>query len=511
MPTGTYRLRVNQIDKSAFTNTNTDETGAMVIWSSKGPSIPVLCQSPSDVITNFGNPSSTYPSVFEALAFTTAAPCYVSSVYGAASVWGGVDVCISGVNAFGTGRNINTFTYGTFPTVSHSFFAASPYVDDLAGQIDFLGGKKFKLTLYKVTSTGNQYINQYTYSLLQEKDGFGASLYIFDVFMNNAYVIPKVNTAFVPTNYGVSGVVTTFTGGTRVAPIASDYLSAWNNFQYSSKYPAKIFMDPAGNSANTINTIIQTYQPYAHGITVTPQGNTAAQAVSYRSGLSLDTSNMSLYTNWSQIQDQFNNSYAWISQIGSIGKRYALCFDAFDAESPAGVNENGHGGQLNDWQVITVDNSYSDLPTGGDLQNLDNAQINPVILDEVYGPIVQGDKTLQVSNSSLSFVGHRRLYNYIINIITKQILRKQEFKINDPNHQLTARTLIDNFLSPIKSRQYLMDYYVICDSTNNTGATLNNRQFICDVYLQVTPNSQFVQLNMIYTPATGSIKASITG
>src|SRR5512147_1315540 len=147
-----YRQRVIQKDKSFFTNATIDETGAMVIASSKGTSTPVKCQSPNDVILHFGNPSSTYPGVFEALAFTKTAPCWVASAIAADALYGGIDVQISGTVGFVTGRDITTFDPTSLPTVSHSLFAASPYADDLAVQVDFISGKKFKATLYQVLS-----------------------------------------------------------------------------------------------------------------------------------------------------------------------------------------------------------------------------------------------------------------------------------------------------------------------------------------------------------------------
>lgn len=507
-----YRQRVIQTDKSFFVNASNDETGGMVVKSRKGSSTPVLCQSERDVLLYFGNPSSTYPNVFEALAFTRIAPCWVTSAIHSDALYGGIDISLSGVTGFGIGRDISTFDFSSYPTLSHVFFASSPYQDDLAVQIAYAGtGKRFKLTLYQVLTTGNSYITEYNYSLDVEKDAFGASLYIFDVFDNNPYLIPKVNTSFVSTGYTVSGVTTYLSGGSRgTDPTTSDYTTAWNNFQYANKYPVKIFMDVEGNSTATINTIIQTYQPYAHGISVIPKGNDAQEAKTYRQSLGLDTSNVSLYTNWARIQDDYNNSSAWISNVGSVGKRFAYMADTYDADSPAGVNENNHGGQLNDWKVIEVENSYSDKDTGSDLQTLDEAQINPIIFDEVYGLMIYGDKTLQVTNSSLSFIGHRRLYNYIINIITKQILRQQEFKLNDPAHRLKATTLINSFMEPIKIAGWLRDYYVDCSKDNNGDDVLNARKFVVDVYVKVTPNSQFVLLNMIYLPQQATIKVNIT-
>lgn len=504
-----YRVRVNEIDASSIVSSNTDEIGAMVIKARKG--VYKYCQSEADVINTFGNPSADYPEVFEAIAFARTAPVHVRAAIHNDALYGGVDISISGVAGFGTGRDISTFSFDTYPDLSHVFFAASPYADDLRAKITYVSGKKFTLDLYKVVSTGYQLINTYNYSLIREKDNFGKSLYIMDVFNNNIYVIPKVNASFVYTNYNLSGLTADFSGGTRgTDPTVEDYTTAWNTFQAKAKYPAKIFMDCNGNSVSTINTIIQTYQPYGHGISVVPMGNDAAGAKTYRQGLGLDSSNVSLYTNWAKIRDDYNNSEAWISDVGSVGKKYAYMQDVYDAEAPAGVDENReypHGGQLSSWTYLEVEQSYTDA----DLQTLDEAQINPILKDDNYGRMIYGNKTMQSTLSSTSFIGTRRLYNNILKAVTTQIVPPQMFRINDDAHRRKARLLTTNYLEPIAGLGYLNDYYVVCDLTNNTPETLNERKFILSIYLQATPDTEFYVVNAVYVGNNVQIQEIING
>ena len=116
----------------------------------------------------------------------------------------------------------------------------------------------------------------------------------------------------------------------------------------------------------------------------------------------------------------------------NAGGKYALMTDTYDAASPAGIDENKHGGLLSDWTVQQMENDYTD--TG--LATLYNAQVNPIVFDNSYGWIVQGDGTMQVENSDTSFIGTKRLYKYIAKVIESQILLKQVFKVNDSVHYL---------------------------------------------------------------------------
>ncbi len=496
-----YRSKTQERDYSGFVQPNISEIGAMVIKAPKGKKTPVLCTSEEDILREFGAPSSSYPDIFEAIAFCSVAPCYISAPYHSDALFGGMDVQISGVAGFGTGRNIDTFNFDAFPDVSHAFFATSPYVDNLVGKITYISGKKFKLDLYKSSSVGNELLNSYVYSLNIEKDAFGQSLYIMDVFDNNYYVIPKVNPNFTGTAYNLSGLTANFSGGTRGSEIDSaDVLAGWDNFKYANKYPVRIMMDTRGDSAVTVNNLIQTYQPYAQGICAIPMGKDASEAVTFRQGLGIDSDDIGFYTNWAKIKDNYNNSFAWISNIGSVGKKFAKMADIFDSGSPAGIDENGHGGQLSDWEVIEVEYDYTDSDFNSELELLDDAQINPIIKDINYGLMIYGDKTSQVTLSDTSYVGTRRVYKYIMKNIAEQVLRLQEFKNNDIPHRRTAKVKTEAILRPVRREGGISDFRVVCDASNNTADVLNQRQFLLDVYVIAMANSQEVKLRFTRMP-----------
>jgi hypothetical protein len=539
-----------------------------------------------------GSPSSTYPSVFEALAFVRKAPLYIVCPHGTNSLWGGIDVTSSAATGFGQGRvdpiasfdyttvnasgvlslgtgdgvatnftgtaspipveegstefyigssttalsitdsggtfsgtdvSAGTITYATGATnitfasapasgsavnmnytynvdlsssVSHSFFATSPYTDNLSADIEYVSGTKFKMTLYEKSGTIYTAISGYEgieYSLTREKNGFGASIYIEDVFKDDPYVIPIINTAYTGTTYTVNATKVDFSGGRRRDPLTSDYTTGWNFFRKARKYPVRIVMDALGNAQNTINTIITTYQPYAHGLTVLSYGNSVSDHTTERSGYAIDSDNISFYCNWSRIEDVYNNSEAWISNIGSIGKKYAMMSNVYDSQSPAGIDEDDHGGQLNDWRYLEVEEDFSD----SELQTLDEAQINPIIFDDTYGVMVYGDKTAQATLSDTSFISHRRAFNYLLDKITKHVLRKQEFKNNDADHRNKARILVDDFISStLGAVGAFREWYVQCDENNNTDQILAQRRFVLDIFVKVTPNSQLIQCRL---------------
>lgn len=499
-----WRNTYQEIDYAGFISPSIDDVGQMVVNSIQGPSTPVLCQGEQDVLMYFGTPSSTYPEVFEAIAFTSEAPCWICSAIGSGAVWGGIDVYNSYASGFVSGRNYDTYTY-IDNSISHSFFNASPAVDNLVADVAWVTGSQFTISLYKNSAAnGNQLITSYDYSLIKEKDLSGKSLYINDVFYKNPYVIPMVNDNYSGGAYTVNSSTISFSGGSRGStPGTSDYATAWANFQKVNKYPGKILMDCSGMAPITVSNLINTYNPYAFGITMVPYGNDTTDAIAYRQHLGLNTDKMAIYTNWQKIQDDYNNSFAWISGIGSIGKKYALMVDAYDAGSPAGVDESNHGGLIQDWTVKDIEYSYTD----NDTLALDNAQINPFIKNEFYGLMLSGDRTAYSSMTDTSYIGTRRLYNYIAKNVIEQVMKLQDFKLNDSIHRLKARIMINDFLSPIKAASWIRDYAVVCDETNNTDIILQQRKFVVTIYIQVTPNSQRTVLQLVRVGQTQVISS----
>lgn len=402
------------------------------------------------------------------------------------------------------------YTQNISTTLSHSFFAYSAYDDtrfQLAASVSWTSGQKYTMTLYQnVPNKGFALINSYDYSLIREKDSFGRSIYYADVFKNNPYVFMVVNPLYtgLPANPSVYTGIVNFTGGDAGAdPSSSDIVTTWNKFQ-KTKYDANTFMDIYSGYANTLQNIVQNYHPYSMFITMVPPGNDPDGAVIYRQGLGIDYDHGAIYTNWATIEDPYNNSFAFISQIGAVGAKWAQMEDVFDGMAPAGIDENGHGGQLDTgFKVQEMEYYYSET----DYQTLDLSQINPIIQDQIYGNVIEGNKTLQVSLSDTSYIHTRRIYNFIIKNVVNQVLRQQVFKFNDDTHQLQVKHKTEAITDPLVAQNLLQQATVVCDSTNNTDALKNQRKFLLEIYVIAQPDAEEVILSLIRLPS-GAVVAS---
>ena len=59
--------------------------------------------------------------------------------------------------------------------------------------------------------------------------------------------------------------------------------------------------------------------------------------------------------------------------------------------------------------------------------------------------------------------------------------------------------IVTPFLRNIQSRRGITDYLVVCDSSNNTSAVIDNNEFVADIYIQPTRSINFITLTFVAT------------
>ena len=55
------------------------------------------------------------------------------------------------------------------------------------------------------------------------------------------------------------------------------------------------------------------------------------------------------------------------------------------------------------------------------------------------------------------------------------------------------------FLRDVQSRRGLIDYLVVCDTSNNTPEVVDRNEFVADIYIKPNKSINFVTLNFIAT------------
>ena len=57
--------------------------------------------------------------------------------------------------------------------------------------------------------------------------------------------------------------------------------------------------------------------------------------------------------------------------------------------------------------------------------------------------------------------------------------------------------MVEPFLSDIQARRGIVDYLVVCDSSNNTAAVIDRNEFVGDIFIRPSRSINFIQLNFV--------------
>ncbi len=590
----TYRLTVNEIDRSRTVKENVGSVGACVIRSGKGITKPILIDIKDElkILHMFGYPSSSYPDVWEAIQYNKVAPLWISAPYASDALFGGVlvtnnastipitggiddpdnldfesvpmketlgtgdastvtfsitlarlpyvdqtiDIIVDGTAlsvvasdaatevitdsdiASGTlvrATGVLSVTFNSAPAdgivlqatynsdqSAYAYFALfnqSPCTDNLGVQVSYITAESlFQIKVY-IKNNRNVWtlVNTYKISITSGTlDGFGSNVYLTEIFENNAYINAQDNTLTYTAFTNDTSRVELAGGSRGTALSITEITEGWVYFQQKNVYTTDIFMDFTALSGipAIFETLRTTYQKYKDYLLPLGYNVSRADAIIAKSGYSINNRGLSFYWNWGRVRDTYNNSSFWTSMIGKVGVKWAQMANIYNGLAPSWIDENNHGGQLGSGIIeLKLD------PSETDLEALDDAGINPIVFDPVYGVMITSQRTAQSPGtlSDTSWIGHSRVFDYIIRNTITQILTFQITKLNDETHRQMASSLGITLVAPILAFNLLQDAEPICDSTNNTADVLARREFKYTWIVKVTPFSEKIILDFV--------------
>jgi hypothetical protein len=171
--------------------------------------------------------------------------------------------------------------------------------------------------------------------------------------------------------------------------------------------------------------------------------------------------------------------------------------------APAGVHR-GLVSNLNDIGYIVaqsgefVHNSINQ----GLRDALATMNINPITQLPNVGLVIWGQETRSGSTSARNRVNVVRLENYL-RVIFASVSNGFLFEPNDTITRKSIATQLESSLHNILSLRGLYDFVVICDSSNNTSATIANSQLYVDVGIEPMRDVEFIYIPIsIYNPGT---------
>lgn len=102
-------------------------------------------------------------------------------------------------------------------------------------------------------------------------------------------------------------------------------------------------------------------------------------------------------------------------------------------------------------------------------------------------------KTLLDKPSSFDRVNVRGLFNTLERSLGK-MAKYQVMEFNDNFTRNRIISMIKPFLTTVQAGRGIQDFFVVCDTSNNTADVISRNQLIVDIYIKPTFVAEFILL-----------------
>jgi hypothetical protein len=299
-----------------------------------------------------------------------------------------------------------------------------------------------------------------------------------------------------------------FAGGFRGAVCTGQTLvDGWEQFKEFKKYPADIYFDvtadpliPAEMSA------LRAEIPYRRFLYPQAMGLRANEITAPP-----NVQNRGICTFWGAafIMNLYEPTGNLLSTLmGEVASRYADArVFSYGGRAVAWGDENSVGGQLNQGRIVKFLYDAKE----DEMKQLDKYRVNPIVLNELFGPMVASRRTTDTSETDYSYEDYSMIIDYCVERIVNEVLPYQLIKFNDDNHRAVVRAKAELILKPLLQapNNVIRDFAVKCDSENNNDDVLTRQEFVLTVAVKVTPKSEFIVFNFINSAQGGSVEEDV--
>jgi hypothetical protein len=419
--------------------------------------------------------------------------------------------------------NTSTFSSWTYK----SYFSAAPGTSDYASSV---GGSNDEIHIIVIDDTGDitgsagTVLETYPFvSVASDASQNGQSNYYKQVIFNQSkYVYAVDPVAYATTSAtwdkpaaGASfarpatNQVVTMSGGADSTPSAANVQSAYDFFANKDIIDISLVLtgDAAvatqqyviDNIANARKDCVAFISPRYSDV-VNQAGNESTNIQSWLTSLGRSSSYVVADSGWKYQLDKYNNVYRWIPLNADVAGLCVFTDSIRDPWfSPAGFNR----GAIKN----AIKLSWNPSKTFRD--TLYAAGVNPVVSFPGQGTVLFGDKTLQSKPSAFDRINVRRLFITLEKAIS-EAAKFSMFELNDEFTRAQFVSLVTPFLRDIQGRRGIVDFKVVCDTTNNTPQVIDSNQFVGDIYIKPARSINYIQLNFVAV-ATGVDFNTIVG
>lgn len=471
------------VDRSYVVSGSGLMVGAIVVTATKGPVVPTMVTSITQLIDMYGEPSSVHPSLYCAERFLRRA--------------GLLNVCRVVTSAIAAQGALTVTTGGTTETILE-VKAANPgtWGNNIAVSFTTLATEGAGVFRMHVKYNG---VEVETFDVSRNpnaKNGYGANIFIENVVNTGSNYVRVSDKPLVAGDYQTATDVA-LTGGTNdtVAPSDGVVASGWDNFADENAQPAEILINAGWATSAVANKMvaIAAGRKNCRAILDVPFAarNSVVDMVSYRNtGSQINNYLAALYGGWVKIDDPYTGAKIDIPPSGDVAAAFVqtVTNDSYWA-APAG-NPNG---------VILGAIGVSKIFTESEMDLMYTSGINPVTAYDGNNAVIMGQRNLQRAASSMDRC------NVVNNVLDMRInilnaLKPFVFKNNTAFMRQNVDYLIRNYLTNRMNRGGLYGFEVDVSEAINTPYVIDNKQMLVRVYVQPTQVSEFIKVDLIITP-----------
>lgn len=220
-----------------------------------------------------------------------------------------------------------------------------------------------------------------------------------------------------------------------------------------------------------------------------------------------ETNNMNINSTYSTIDgsykyqyDKYNDVNRWIPLAADIA---GLCARTDVVSHPWMSHAGYNRGQIMNVIKLAIE------PRQAHRDRLYQVGINPVMGAGGEGFILFGDKTATTVPSPFDRTNVRRLFN----MLKKNIGESSKYKLFENNDNFTRasfRMEVSQYLNTIRSLGGIIDFRVVCDTSNNTDDVVSRNEFVASMFIKPAISINYITLNFVAT-ATGADFDEIIG
>jgi uncharacterized protein len=213
-----------------------------------------------------------------------------------------------------------------------------------------------------------------------------------------------------------------------------------------------------------------------------------------------NTSYATTYGNWVKINDMFAGMNIWVPFSPFAAADMATVDRDFEPwYAPAGFIR----GKVTNALALAIN------PSQKNRDQLYKVCVNPVAFFPNDGFNIFGQKTLLRQPSAFDRINVRRLFLYL----EKATKRTVKYFVFEPNTLFTRNRVVavlDPIFERAKNTQGLYDYLILCNSSNNTPAVIDQNELVVDIYLKPVRSAEFILVNF-YATSTGANFSELVG